>query len=240
MNWEELSIIFGLGLVSSLHCVQMCGPVVLSYSLSLSSRTSSHQMFAHLSYNVGRILTYTLLGAVAGLTGQSIGLVGKLAGIENLAAIVAGGFMIAAGLVMLDILPHLQWGRLDPLSFLSRLFKPVGRRISSPDPASKFALGLMLGLLPCGLIYAALFKAVATGGALAGAFTMAAFGLGTTSALLVLGIFSSALSFQFGRWGSRLAAVGVALLGAFLVWRGLMPMLSMQTHAAQSNTPHCH
>lgn len=241
MNWEELSIIFGLGLVSSLHCVQMCGPVVLSYSLSLSQRASNLQMLAHLSYNVGRIITYAALGAVAGLTGQSIGLVGRLAGMENVAALVAGGLMVVAGLLMLDWLPHTGFSRFDPLRHLSRLFKPIGRRIASPGIAGKFSLGLMMGFLPCGLIYAALFKAMATGGALAGAATMAAFGLGTAGALFVLGMFSSTVSLKLGRWGSRLAAVSVALLGVTLLWRGMMGhgMLPMSSAHGTEQT-HCH
>ncbi len=241
MSAIELSIIFGLGLVSSLHCVQMCGPVVVSFSLSLSHRTASQQMFAHLSYNLGRIVTYGLLGALAGLTGQFFDLVGKLAGIENIVAIVAGALMILAGLLMLDLVPHRFLQRFDPLRYTSQFLKPLGSRISSPTVASKFALGLMLGFLPCGLIYAALLKAMATGTALAGLLTMMAFGFGTAGALFALGVVSSAFSLKLARlnasgWGSRLTAISVALLGVFLVWRGLMPLLAMTTTEAAS----CH
>lgn len=227
----EFSIIFALGLVSSLHCVQMCGPVVVSFSLSLSHRTASQRAFAHLSYNVGRVVTYSLLGAVAGLTGQAFDLAGHLAGVENIVAIVAGALMIIAGLIMLDLLPHRFLQRFDPLRYTSRFLRPLGNRISSPTVASKFVLGLMLGFLPCGLIYAALLKAMATGTAFAGSLTMMAFGFGTTGALFALGVLSSAFSLKLARlnasgWGSRLTAISVTLLGAFLVWRGLMPMLA--------------
>lgn len=236
MNFTELAVIFGLGLVSSLHCVQMCGPIVLSYSLPLSQQAPNRQWLAHLSYNAGRILTYAALGAVAGLTGQTIGFVGSLAGAENMAALIAGGLMVIAGLLMLDLLPGANFLRFDPLRPLARLLKPLGARISSSTVASKFSLGLMLGFLPCGLIYAALFKAVAAGTALAGSLTMAAFGLGTAGSLMLLGIFSSAISFKLGRWGSHLAAISVTLLGVFLVWRGLMPLMQSQSSAA----PACH
>lgn len=237
MNFFELSVIFGLGLVSSLHCVQMCGPVVVSFSLSFSRHTASQQIFAHLSYNLGRIATYTSLGAVAGLTGHTFGLVGKLAGIENIVALVAGSLMIVAGLLMLDLLPHKFLQRFDPLRYTSRLLKPLGKRITSPTIVSKFTLGLMLGFLPCGLIYAALLKAMSTGTALAGSLTMMAFGFGTISALMAIGIFSSAFSLKLARlnasgWGSRITAISVALLGAFLVWRGLIPMLMTPADAA--------
>lgn len=241
MSAIEFSIIFGLGLVSSLHCIQMCGPVVVSFSLSLSHRKASQQAFAHLAYNVGRVVTYGLLGAVAGLTGQVFDLAGKLAGVENIVAIVAGALMILAGLLMLDLLPHRFLKRFDPLLYASQFLKPLGKRISSPTIASKFALGLMLGFLPCGLIYAALLKAMATGTALAGSLTMMAFGLGTTGALFALGVVSSAFSLKLARlnasgWGSRLTAISVALLGAVLIWRGVMPLL----HATTTQAASCH
>ncbi|MFN0112796.1 MAG: sulfite exporter TauE/SafE family protein [Blastocatellia bacterium] len=231
MSAAELSILFGLGLVSSLHCVQMCGPVVVSFSLSSSHRTASQQVATHLAYNVGRVVTYSLLGAVAGLTGQVFDLAGHLAGVENVVAIFAGALMIVAGLLMLDLLPHRWLQRFDPLRHTTKFLRPLGSRIASPTVGSKFVLGLMLGFLPCGLIYAALLKAMAAGAPLAGSLTMMAFGLGTVSALFALGVFSSAFSLKLARlnasgWGSRLTAISVALLGAILVWRGVMPLMS--------------
>lgn len=231
MSAAELSVLFGLGLVSSLHCVQMCGPVVVSFSLSSGHRTASQQVATHLAYNVGRVVTYSLLGAVAGLTGQVFDLAGHLAGVENVVAIFAGALMIVAGLLMLDWLPHRWLQRFDPLRHTTKFLRPLGNLIASPTVASKFVLGLALGFLPCGLIYAALLKAMAAGAPLAGLMTMTAFGLGTVGALMALGVLSSAFSLKLARlnasgWGSRLTAVSVALLGAVLVWRGVMPLLS--------------
>jgi len=96
----ELSVVFILGLVSSLHCVQMCGPIVLAYSLSANQGTlrSAKFFLGHLAYNSGRILTYALLGALAGLTGKAIGLVGKITGITSALALFGGGIMLLAGI----------------------------------------------------------------------------------------------------------------------------------------------
>jgi uncharacterized protein len=138
--------------------------------------------------------------------------------------------MIVVGIAMLGVIPSSVLGnRLFrvPASLLRRF----GRLISASGATNRFALGLALGLLPCGLIYAALLKAMATGSALAGALTMLAFGLGTASSLLALGIFSSAIRLRFNRWGSQLAAVGVMALGMMLIWRGTMPaMMTMGGH----------
>ena len=251
MSLTEFNLIFTLGLVSSLHCAQMCGPLVLALSLPLSTAQRRQHLLAHLSYNIGRLVTYSMLGALAGLTGHTLGIAGKLAGIENTGAILAGGLMILTGLLMLDLLPHRSSQRFDPLRLLMRVFKPIGSRLASTSIPSKFTLGMFLGLLPCGLIYAALFKAMATGTVLAGALTMLAFGLGTTGALLAIGLFSSAisakLSASIGTWSVKTAALSITLLGVFLVWRGVTPQVSASQKSAiptatasHAAPPQCH
>jgi len=242
MSVWEFYVIFALGLVSSLHCVSMCGPIVLSYSLPLGSRKFSQQLSAHLFYNLGRIFTYALLGAIAGILGNTVGFLGQLAGLENVAAIVAGALMIIAGIFMLDLIPSKNLQKFNPLLYTSRFLKPLGSRISSTSIGSKFSLGLLLGFMPCGLIYAALFKAMATGTMVAGAMTMMAFGLGTALSLLGIGIFSSAFSLKLSRWGNRLAAISILLLGLFMVSRGVMPLMAsaQQNQQENSEVPACH
>lgn len=242
MSIWEFYVIFALGLVSSLHCVSMCGPIVLSYSLPLGSRKFSQQLSAHLFYNAGRILTYMILGAIAGILGNTVGFLGNLAGFENVAAIVAGALMLVAGVIMLDLIPSKKLQKINPLLYTSRFLKPLGSRISSTSIGSKFSLGLMLGFMPCGLIYAALFKAMATGTMLAGSLTMMAFGLGTAASLLGIGIFSSAFSLKIAKYGNRLAAISVLLLGLFLVTRGVMPLMNTAQANTQENSevPACH
>ena len=240
MSGLEFGVMLSLGLVSSLHCVQMCGPLVLAYSVALKQSASSlipasryRQLASHLAYNAGRILTYSALGAAAGLAGGTMGFVGRLAGLSGVAATVAGGLMILAGLVMLNIIPASVLLGANTLHIASRMLRPLGSLVSSPGIANRFALGLSLGFLPCGLVYAALLKSVATASALQGAFSMFAFGLGTAGSLLLLGIFSSVLSPKLNRWGSKLAAVSVMLLGCLLLWRGSIPGLVMAG-------AHCH
>lgn len=238
MNVWEFYVIFALGLFSSLHCVSMCGPIVLSYSLPLGQRKFSEQAFAHIFYNFGRILTYSVLGAAAGMFGGTVGFIGQLAGFQNVAAIVAGVMMVIAGLLMLDLIPSRRLQKFNPLLYTSRFLRPLGSRFSSTSVGSKFSLGLMLGFLPCGLIYAALLKSMATGTVIAGALTMAAFGLGTAGSLLAIGIFSSAFSFKLSRWGSRLAAVSVLVLGLFMVSRGVMPLVMAKSKAPEAVPEH--
>jgi uncharacterized protein len=229
----ELALVFTLGLASSLHCVQMCGPIVLSFAVPLGATTGPgarrRVVLAHLAYNAGRVSIYGALGAAAGALGSALGFAGRLAGVENAAALVAGALMLVAGLFLMDVIPSRWLQRLDPFGVVSRFLNPLARRVASPTVASKFALGLMLGFLPCGLIYAALLKAAATGSPVVGAMTMVAFGSGTALALLGLGIASTAIGLRLGRRGARLAAVGVFLLGVFVIWRGLGPVWSVHS-----------
>lgn len=224
---------FVLGLVSSLHCVQMCGPIVLAYSVALDSSRSPAipSLFQnHLAYHSGRILTYSALGALAGLMGAMLGLVGRLAGFSHILALIAGVLMILVGLSLFGLIP----ANIVQSKFFrvpSSVFRRIGKLLYAPGLKNRFALGLALGFLPCGLIYAALLKAMSAGSALGGAMAMLAFGLGTSGALLVLGLFSSAIRIRLNRWGTQFAAVGVTLMGILLVWRGTMTqMLMMGAH----------
>ena len=223
MSFLEFSLVFAFGLVGSLHCLQMCGPIVISYSVSLAKQGAFQRemWLAHLCYNGGRILTYAALGALAGAAGSGIGMLGKLAGLASGARLLSGAAMMVTGVLMLRVLPRgllVQVERRGAAVFLKRA---VGRLLISSRAWGKLGLGLMLGFLPCGLIYGALLKSVETGQPLAGALTMVAFGLGTAVSLFGMGVVSSIAGLRMGCWGNRVAGASVLAAGALLVWRGL-------------------
>ena len=211
MSPLEFSLVLSLGLASGLHCLGMCGPIVLAYGLPLAK---GQRLRAPLSYHAGRILTYMLLGALAGAAGGELGLLGRMAGLATGARIFAGAAMIVTGLLLAGLLPSSGLARGG-----SRFSRMAGRLLQ--PGSSKFFLGIVLGFLPCGLVYAALLKAVESAGALPGALTMLAFGLGTAAALLSMGAISSLAGGWLGRWSHRLAPGFVMLAGAILLWRGL-------------------
>jgi sulfite exporter TauE/SafE len=222
MSLVEISLVFALGLAASLHCVQMCGPIVISYSVSLAHAGvfKRDMVWAHLSYNAGRVITYSALGAVAGAAGSGIGMLGKLAGLASAARLLAGGAMVVTGILMLRVLPRKVLVQVERRGVMALFSRSIGRLLVSSRALGKFGLGLMLGFLPCGLIYGALLKAVETARPLAGALTMAAFGMGTAVALLAMGMASSFAGLRMGAWGNRLAGASILLAGAILVWRG--------------------
>lgn len=201
MTPVELGFALMLGLVSGLHCLQMCGPIALAVGPGRAA----------VLYNAGRVLTYTVLGAVAGTLGKALMFLGGPATmISGAAMVVAGVMLLAPKKSLITIRPRGRFARLS-----GGLLR-AGR--------NKFLLGLMLGFLPCGLVYAALLKAIDAAGPAAGAATMLAYGVGTSAALFSVGY---ARAFG-GRWMQRIAPFGIMAAGAALVWRGL------------SATPHCH
>jgi sulfite exporter TauE/SafE len=219
MSFLEFSMVFLFGLVGSLHCLQMCGPIVISYSVSLARCGGFRReiLLAHVCYNGGRIVTYTALGAVAGAAGGGIGMLGHLAGLASAARLLAGAAMMVTGLLMLRVLPRKLLVQVERPRVATRI---VGNLLVSSRALGKFGLGLMLGFLPCGLIYGALLKSVETARPVAGALTMAAFGMGTAVALFGMGVVSSIAGLRMGGWGNRVAGASVLAAGAILVWRG--------------------
>ena len=171
---------------------------------------------AHAGYHAGRILTYSLLGAIAGLAGAGLASMSQLAGIEKMGAIVIGIAMLIAGVLMFGVLPRTSLVQIGGVpSFLSRI---TAKLLKS---GNTLPLGFALGFLPCGLVYVALLKAASAGAALDGALSMLAFGLGTTPSLLGIGAMSSFIPARLLRHSSAVAAIFVTLLGGYLLWRGI-------------------
>lgn len=223
----DMALMFALGLAGSLHCVQMCGPIVLAFGIPMAGQPKLRQLAAHAAYHAGRITTYALLGALAGWLGAGAATLTRLAGVEQGASIGIGLLMIAGAVMLAGVFQRSELFRIEIPGPLSRL---AGRFLRSTGMRAKLAAGLLLGCLPCGLVYAALLRASASTSVLQGALSMAAFGLGMTAPLLGVGIFSSTINSRLGLGGPRLAAVGVALMGAMLVWRGMLSPVAPHLH----------
>ncbi|MBI4495839.1 MAG: sulfite exporter TauE/SafE family protein [Deltaproteobacteria bacterium] len=215
---------FLIGFVGSLHCLGMCGPLVLAYSLNLpGSRGEGFSVWRrgflhHLAFHSGRILTYGFLGAAAAGVGSLIGFPGALLNLRGGVTLAGGCLMVLLGLVLLKILPlPLLPPPLGPGSFFGRLLPPLFR---SPRPLSKMALGVTAGFLPCMLSFALLVKAATTQNLPGGFFTMILFGLGTAPALFLAGFSASFLSLKIRILGERTAALSVILMGLILVFKG--------------------
>ncbi len=211
----EYLLIAGTGLLGSGHCLAMCGPIVWAYAAHLPATA---RLSGHLAYHLGRVGMWVFLGLSLGMMGQ---LAEGLVPLGRALALAGGVAMLGLGLLNLGWLPlrfRLEGEGGNHLwQAYRRLFRGL---IGVGGPLGTFALGLANGLLPCGLSYALLARAAATASPLEGALVMLAFGTGTVPALLGAGLFLG--RFHLPRWSERLAAVAVLVMGAALLWRGLV------------------
>jgi sulfite exporter TauE/SafE len=185
----EFSIIavFFVGLLGGVHCLGMCGSIVGIFTAQLPK--SGARWPFYLAYNSGRIASYTLAGLLVGAIGQAGLLMRDVVPIQHLLFALSSLMLIALGLYLAGIwslvrrierIGGMLWKHIQPLT---RSLLPV------KSPLRALLLGMLLGWLPCGLVYSVLVTALASGHAQSGALIMLAFGLGTFPNLLFIGLF---------------------------------------------------
>ncbi len=209
-------ILFVMGLLTSLHCIAMCGGINLSQSVGYRTDDVSGKKMERLRpgimYNAGRVVSYTAVGAVAGAVGSAIGFSGAAKGTV---AILSGVLMVVMGLNMLNIFPWLR--RLIP-----RMPKALGKIIyAGGGKRGPFYVGLLNGLMPCGPLQSMQIYALGTGSALSGALSMFLFSLGTIPLMLGFSAVSSLLSSRFTHKMMKVSAALVLMLGLVMIDRGL-------------------
>ncbi len=214
---------FIVGLLGGVHCVGMCGGIVgvLTFGLPPEKRNSLLTILPYqLAYNLGRLISYGVAGAIMGGLGMMLGQLIPLYQLQQILYGFAGVFMILlglylggwwSGLIRIEKLGGPVWRTIEPLA---KKLLPIHH------PGQALVLGLAWGWVPCGLVYSVLIWSVSSGGVLEGAGLMLAFGLGTLPNLLAMGFVATALS----RWSRdirvrRLAGAMVILLGCYALWQ---------------------
>jgi sulfite exporter TauE/SafE len=224
INMLDLSLIILLGFLGSFgHCFGMCGPLTVAFSLSKQQENPSwqQQLKFHTLLNLGRMLSYTLVGAGIGSLGSVLVEGGQLAGIgsdlRHWIAIITGTMLIWFGLGQIKpgFLPHIPF--LHPIlkgNLHNRLSAGMIKLSSQTQWWTPALLGMTWGLMPCGFLYAAQIKAAATGNLWQGAATMLAFGIGTLPIMVSVGVSTALISkdrrsqlFQLGGWVTLIIGV---------------------------------
>lgn len=210
---------FLIGLMGSVHCLGMCGGIVGALTLSLppTIRSSPTRMLPYiLSYNIGRISSYVLAGAFVGMLGSQALRALSLDNARLIGQLIVGGFLVAFGMYVAG------WSRalasLEKLgAHIWRRIEPIGRRyLPVKHPGQAFAVGLVWGWLPCGLVYAALAWSLVAGDAVRSAASMFAFGLGMLPMLFAMGAAAKWLSALTRHLAfRRLVAAVVVLFGVY-------------------------
>ncbi|WP_458734964.1 sulfite exporter TauE/SafE family protein [Zobellella taiwanensis] len=212
-----------IGLLGAGHCIAMCGGVAAAFSLAIPAGQRRWHWLYLLAYNLGRIASYALAGALvgglfAGLAElgpgrQGLGLLRVLAGVMM---ILLGLYLARwwSGLLHLERIGQRLWRHLKPLA---------GRWVPFRHPLSALPFGMVWGWLPCGLVYSALTWSAVSGSAAQGALVMALFGLGTLPTLLALGGLAGSLRHWLNHAGfRRLSGILLILYGLFTFYQALV------------------
>ncbi len=215
----------GLGLVTSFHCVAMCGALVVTYAVKDGPTGSVwHRLTPHLTYQSAKIASYVVVGLVLGAIGAAF----DLAGIRGWVMLAAGLFMILLGINMTGHFPLLRKLTLKPPKALVRALSTNRKKARAQALEGRTSLttplvfGLLTGLMPCGPLQAAQLTAAGTGSAATGAIAMLGFGLGTAPLMIAFGVGSGYLGEVFKRRMNWVAAAVIIILGLVLFNRGSM------------------
>jgi sulfite exporter TauE/SafE len=206
----DFGIAFALGLLGSLHCAAMCGPLMLA--LPVPPGGPARFFTGRMLYQLGRVATYALLGCIAGFAGKSLFVIGAQRWVS-----------IALGVaILIGYFAARKISAAAPVTRLVGFLKTaMSAQLQRRDFRSLMLLGTLNGLLPCGLVYAALAGAAAQGAVVNGVVYMAVFGLGTLPTMLAASLSGKSFPFALKLKLRRLIPAGVCVLAALLILRGL-------------------
>jgi sulfite exporter TauE/SafE len=214
----------------------MCGPIALGVS-NIGYQSGRNQLFTSIQYNIGRVVTYALLGLLFGLIGQTI----VLAGMQKVFSFIAGILLILLFLLSLDFEQFLS--RIKPFKKgLSRISSFISGMASSELMKKPFVFGMANGILPCGLVYLAIAGSLAAGGITEGIMFMTLFGLGTIPALFALMLGSGLISPRIRSGFRKFLPYVQLLMGIYLIYRGIVVDMPDQLdfYTALKNPIMCH
>lgn len=216
-------MLFVIGLITSVHCIAMCGGINLSQCVPQAPLDTGRSgavstLMPALLYNLGRVISYTAIGFLLGLVGFLIGgggQVGLPTFFQGVLKLAAGAFMVIMGINMLGLFPWLRVLTPRPPQFLAAKIGAQKAKAGRP-----LAVGLLNGLMPCGPLQSMQIVALASGNPFTGALSMLLFSLGTVPLMLGLGSLVSALGKKFNRTITNVGAVLVVVLGLAMLSQG--------------------
>lgn len=205
---------FIFGLLGSFHCVGMCGPI--AFLLPLDRKNNTKRVMQLLSYHLGRLLTYSVLGLIFGIIGKSL----NLFGFQQQLSIIIGILMITVIVIPTRVFNRYNFSK--PLYKLVRkVKKAMGSELKKKSSGTFFTIGYLNGLLPCGLVYMAIFGALGTGNAWEGSLYMIIFGLGTIPLMTTAIYLGNFLTTSVKQYILKAIPVFVVVIGMLFVLRGL-------------------
>ncbi len=225
------------GLISSFHCIGMCGPIAMMLPIDRSNQAK--KVFQILLYHLGRLTAYGMLGLFFGILGKGL----FLAGFQQKLSIFVGIMMII--FVIVPEKKLVQYNFSKPIyKLISKVKSHLGAQFKRKSPDALFTIGLLNGFLPCGLVYAALFGAIAMQSELLGVAYMVLYGIGTIPMMSAVVLISNFITVPVRNRIQKLIPIVVILIGSLFIVRGMgldIPYISPNTTSlvVQAN-PDCH
>ncbi|MES2774812.1 MAG: sulfite exporter TauE/SafE family protein [Bacteroidota bacterium] len=229
MTLQLVIAAFVLGFTGSFHCVGMCGPIAMA--MPNQRRSHAARWWSIIKYLSGKTITYTFAGLLAGLLGRQF----VISGFQQGLSIVLGVLLlITVGVILFK---NNAWHSNFLQRAISNKLIPVfGRLLQNPSGATPFFLGMVNGLLPCGLVYAGLLAATATGSAFSGGWFMMWFGIGTMPVMFSFLALANRFGFSFRQKIKKATPYFIAIAACMLILRGMnlgIPFLSPDFDAAR-------
>jgi uncharacterized protein len=219
-----------IGLIGSFHCIGMCGPIAVA--LPLGNQNLFHRASGVLIYNLGRIITYGVLGALFGLLGKGI----SMAGFQQWASIIIGLVMI-----MSVVFPFLFRGKVNIeqllFGYAGRMIAKFRELFGKQSFGNLFYIGLLNGLLPCGLVYVAVAGALNTGDVTLAILFMLVFGAGTIPIMMMVSLAGNMISHKLKKSVNKIIPPFIILLGILFILRGLSLGIPYISPKSQMLTP---
>lgn len=227
---------FTIGLLGSMHCIGMCGPIAFALPLDRSSAFSIYA--GSLFYNLGRLSTYFAVGILFGIIGHGI----AWAGFQQTLSIIVGLGMILSILIPFAIKRNIsvlgKWNLI-----VGQVKSSLAKRFSKKSLSNLFSIGLLNGLLPCGLVYMGLAGATAMASPINGGLFMLFFGLGTLPLMLSVAVLGNTLKFSFKAKIRKATPIFIILIGGMFILRGMnlgIPYLSPKINVEPTEVIKCH
>jgi sulfite exporter TauE/SafE len=213
---------FIFGLISSFHCVGMCGPIAMMLPVDRTNETKKVTQI--ITYHIGKLIAYGILGLVFGILGRSF----YLAGMQQQLSIIVGILMIMVAVIPEKVFAKYNFSK-PVYRLITKVKSSLGQQFKSKSYKSLFTIGLLNGFLPCGMVYVALFGAIAMQNVTLGIGYMLLFGLGTIPMMVAVVYASGLISFSLRGTIQKAIPLVAVIIGMLFIVRGLgldIPYLS--------------
>lgn len=225
---------FLFGLLGSFHCIGMCGPI--AFMLPVDRQNKARGVWQTALYHIGRLLTYSLIGVLFGLIGSSF----QLFGLQQGLSIAMGVLMLLVVVIPVRVFNKYNFSK-PIFKWVGKVKSALGKELKQKKSDTFLTIGFLNGLLPCGLVYMAVFGAIASGNALSGGVYMLFFGLGTVPMMSIAVFLGNFLKGNAKQRIQRLIPIFVAVVAILFILRGLglgIPFISpeaVELHSASAD-----